>query len=114
MPDNDAAREYAEAKAQYLVALQRLKAAKAALPPKPHRTTYEEAEQRSAAIWQRYLEGQQDMRALAAEFGLSRSFTTAAVAYQRRRQEWKDAEEDAEDYARAHGVTITGRSGLGY
>jgi hypothetical protein len=127
MPDDDAAREYAEAKAQYLIALKRLKAAKAALPPNPdHRKQLQkEAAERSAAVWQRYLNGERDMARLAKEFGRSKSYIQTAVAHERyarqfgphRPDEWWSPlnlrqQEQEEEYMRTHGIRITGRLGL--
>jgi hypothetical protein len=72
----DAEREYVEAKAAYDVALARLVAARKARPKQPTKAELRTAEnQRIAdAVWQAYLDGKRDRRALAEEFGRSRQW----------------------------------------
>jgi hypothetical protein len=87
--DEDAEREYVEAKAAYDAALVRLSAAKKARPKQTTKYELREAQNQMIrdAVWQAYLGGQRDYRALGKEFGRSTAWVGShirEVMHQRR------------------------------
>jgi hypothetical protein len=86
---DDAEREYVEAKAAYDAALVRLSAAKKARPKQTTKYELREAQNQRIrdAVWQAYLGGQRDYRALGKEFGRSTAWVgihIREVMHQRR------------------------------
>jgi hypothetical protein len=78
---DDAEREYVEAKAAYDAALVRLSAAKKARPKQTTKYELREAQNQRIrdAVWQAYLGGQRDYRALGKEFGRSTAWVGSRI-----------------------------------
>jgi hypothetical protein len=80
MTDDEAEREYFEARAAYDKALVRLSAAKKARPkPAIRAGSLEHMAQVRDAIWQAYLAGERDYEAMAKRFGRTRGNISTVI-----------------------------------